>query len=95
MHGSDIMNKQQYGTLDLFRLLAAVMVMAIHTAPLESVNSELDYIFGIIIPRVAVPFFFMVSGQFTDFSRFFAVRKQLLKLSQSVEKPHFRQGSGV
>ena len=54
------MNKQQYGTLDLFRLLAAVMVMAIHTAPLESVNSELDYIFGIIIPRVAVPFFFMV-----------------------------------
>lgn len=75
------MSKQQYGTLDLFRLLAAVMVMAIHTAPLESVNSELDYIFGIIIPRVAVPFFFMVSGQFTDFSRFFAVRKQLLKLS--------------
>lgn len=75
------MSKQQYGTLDLFRLAAAAMVIAIHTAPLESVNGELDYIFGIIIPRTAVPFFFMVSGQFTDFSRFFTVRKHILKLA--------------
>ncbi len=71
----------KYGTLDIFRLAAAVMVTAIHTAPLESVNGELDYIFGILIPRVAVPFFFMVSGQFMDFSRFSAVLKQIKKLA--------------
>lgn len=72
---------KRYGTLDIFRLAAAVMVIAIHTAPLESVNGELDYIFGILIPRAAVPFFFMVSGQFIDLSRFSAVLKQIKKLA--------------
>lgn len=71
----------KYGALDIFRLAAAVMVIAIHTAPLESVNGELDYIFGILIPRVAVPFFFMVSGQFVDLSRFSAVLRQIKKLT--------------
>lgn len=56
--------KQAYGGLDYFRIGAALMVIAIHTSPLTSVNGELDFFLTRILARVAVPFFFMVSGQF-------------------------------
>lgn len=52
------------GGLDLFRLIAAFLVVAIHTSPLESVSAEADFFLTRIVARVAVPFFFMVTGQF-------------------------------
>lgn len=56
--------RRSYGGLDLFRMAAAVLVIAIHTSPLSSFSPEADFFLTRILARVAVPFFFMVTGQF-------------------------------
>src|SRR5690554_1713607 len=56
--------KRSYGGLDLFRLLAAILVIAIHTGPFTSFSVDTDFFFTRIVARIAVPFFFMVTGQF-------------------------------
>lgn len=59
------MNKAKtYGGLDYFRIIAALLIVAIHTSPLSMFSETTDFIFTRIICRVAVPFFFMVSGFF-------------------------------
>lgn len=58
------MQKQTYGGLDLFRPAAALMVLAIHTSPLASFSPNADFFLTRILARIAVPFFFMVTGQF-------------------------------
>lgn len=50
--------------LDDFRWIAAALVVAIHTSPLESLNETADFLLTRVIARVAVPFFFMVTGYF-------------------------------
>lgn len=54
----------EYGGLDWFRLAAAYLVVAIHTSPLASYSPQGDFFFTRILARTAVPFFFMVTGQF-------------------------------
>ena len=56
--------RQNYGGLDVFRLCAALLVIAIHTSPLASVSGAADFFLTRILARVAVPFFLMVTGQF-------------------------------
>ena len=56
--------RRSYGGLDDFRIVAAVLVIAIHTSPLASFSPEADFFLTRILARVAVPFFFMVTGQF-------------------------------
>lgn len=56
--------KENYGWLDSFRLPAALLVIAIHTSPLGSFSTGADFFLTRILARVAVPFFFMVTGQF-------------------------------
>lgn len=56
--------EKTYGGLDRFRLLAAFLVAAIHTSPLGSFSSEADFFLTRVLARVAVPFFFIVTGQF-------------------------------
>lgn len=51
-------------SIDLMRVICAYMVVAIHVHPFEDINHNLGYIFTQIIPRIAVPFFFVVSGYF-------------------------------
>lgn len=59
------MNKSKSFTgIDCFRLIAAYLIVAIHTSPLTSVSAEGDFVFTRIIARVGVPFFFMTSGFF-------------------------------
>lgn len=48
--------------IDYFRMAAAILVVAIHTSPLLSFNETGDFILTRIAARIAVPFFFMVSG---------------------------------
>lgn len=62
---------------DLFRFASAFLIVAIHTSPLESIDPTADFILTRIVARVAVPFFFMVSGYFL-FSREAAGEKQYL-----------------
>ncbi len=50
--------------LDWFRVLCAVLVVEIHTQPLEKIFPVGDLVLTRMIARIAVPFFFMVSGYF-------------------------------
>ena len=43
--------------IDKFRLVAALLVIAIHTAPFASVDESLDYVLTYGVGRIAVPFF--------------------------------------
>lgn len=64
MGGTAMTERQQYRGLDIFRLAAAILVIAIHTGPLAQINSTADFILTRIAARVAVPFFFMTTGFF-------------------------------
>ncbi|MCI8565320.1 MAG: alanine racemase [Lachnospiraceae bacterium] len=52
------------GALDWFRIIAAFLVAAIHISPLEDFSFWGDLMLTRIVGRVAVPFFFMVTGYF-------------------------------
>lgn len=74
------MNKsEKSGMLDWFRLIAAILVIAIHTSPLETINQNADFFLTRVLARTAVPFFFMVTGCFTDFEH---PKKTLIKLTK-------------
>lgn len=62
--GSEMNPGKEYGGIDAFRVIAAVLVIAVHTSPLLSVHETADFIFTRIIDRVGVPFFFMATGFF-------------------------------
>ena len=63
-----MIKKTTYTGIDIFRMIAALLVITIHTSPLTSVDDTADFILTRILARVAVPFFFMASGFFL-FSR--------------------------
>lgn len=50
--------------LDFFRVIAAILVVAIHTSPLSSISGDADFFVTRVLARIAVPFFFMVTGHF-------------------------------
>lgn len=53
-----------YKGIDCFRLVAALLIVAIHTSPLASFSETGDFILTRVIARVGVPFFLMTSGFF-------------------------------
>lgn len=55
---------KKLGGLDVFKIIASFLVIAIHTSPLLSFSNQADFIFTRIIARIAVPFFLMVTGYF-------------------------------
>lgn len=55
---------KQYGGLDAFKLIAALLVICIHTSPLTTFSTDADFFLTRIVARIAVPFFLMVSGFF-------------------------------
>lgn len=55
---------RNYKGIEIFRVLAAFLVVAIHTSPLTIYSVTADFILTRVIARVAVPFFFMVTGYF-------------------------------
>ncbi len=57
-------NGKSYTGIDFFRIAAAFLIIAIHTSPLSSYSEVGDFILTRITGRIAVPFFFMVSGFF-------------------------------
>ena len=57
-------SRANYGGLDHFRMIAALLVIAIHTSPLASFSEGADFFLTRVLARVAVPFFLMVTGQF-------------------------------
>lgn len=76
------MTNERNRSIDLFRYVCAVMVVAIHTHPFEEINGTLGYVFSQIIPRIAVPFFFITSG-------YFYIRK--LESGQKIFLPYLKR----
>lgn len=54
----------EYLSIDSFRVVAAMLVVAIHTSPLTDFSDTADFILTRVLGRVAVPFFFMASAFF-------------------------------
>lgn len=50
--------------LDDARVAAAILVAAIHTSPLASVSADADFWLTRVLARLAVPFFFLITGYF-------------------------------
>ena len=83
--------KKSYAGIDYFRLIAALLVVAIHTSPLASFSETGDFILTRILARAAVPFFFMTSG-------FFLISEygcHAEKLGGFVKKTSFIYGAAV
>ena len=59
-----MIRNKSYAGLDYFRIIAALLIIAIHTSPLLSYSKMADFVLTSIIARIAVPFFFMLSGFF-------------------------------
>ncbi len=56
------MIKKRNLSIDYMRMIAAVLVVIIHTHPFMGFNPLLDYSILDVLPRIAVPFFFAISG---------------------------------
>lgn len=56
--------KKSLGGLDRFKIVAAFLVVAIHTSPVEMFSGNADFFVTRIFARIAVPFFLMVTGYF-------------------------------
>ena len=53
-----------YGGIDRFRIVAAFLIVGIHTYPLVSISEDLNFGMIHVFARIAVPFFLMVTGYF-------------------------------
>lgn len=83
------MSGKSCGGLDAFRLGASFLVVAIHTSPLASFTLTGDFFLTRVAGRLAVPFFFMVTGHFVlsgplfgdgNRTRIYRMVKKLLQL---------------
>ncbi len=77
--------RNEYAGIDYFRVVAAFLVIAIHTSPLAGLNETADFVLTRVIARVAVPFFLMASGFFL-FAKMEEHRQQFGKMMAFVKK---------
>lgn len=56
--------RKYYYSIDMMKYICAIMVLSIHMAPFEQISPLLNDLWGSVICRVAVPFFFMTSSFF-------------------------------
>ena len=82
---------ESYTGIDVFRLVAAVLIITIHTSPLVGLSETGDFILTRIVARVAVPFFFVTSGFFL-ISRY---NYQTAKLCAFVKKTLLIYGAAI
>ena len=70
--------------LDDFKWIAAALVVAIHTSPLETINQTADFLLTRVLARLSVPFFFMVTGYFVLYGSYIAGK--FVKIGRAVIK---------
>lgn len=58
------MREKRLERIDRFRIFAAALVVAIHTSPFGTYSAEADFFLTRVLGRIAVPFFFMITGHF-------------------------------
>ena len=56
--------KERNASIDMFRLICAIMVVSIHTGPLSELGHSWWYVTTQILPRIGVPFFFCTMGYY-------------------------------
>lgn len=56
--------KERNRSIDIFRYICAILVVVIHTTPFDDVDPRIGYVVAQILPRIAVPFFFLVAGYY-------------------------------
>ena len=56
--------KAHNNAIDIFRYIAAVLVVAHHTDVLAEIHPMLSYLVSQVLPRLSVPFFFAVAGYY-------------------------------
>lgn len=55
---------KQYIAIDITRVIAAILVITVHTDPLFHYSQDGNYFLVSVLARIAVPFFFVTSGFF-------------------------------
>ncbi|EJP84413.1 acyltransferase family protein [Bacillus cereus] len=55
---------KQYVAIDITRVIAAILVITVHTDPLYHYSRDGNYFLVSVLARLAVPFFFVTSGFF-------------------------------
>lgn len=75
-------------SLDKFRLFASILIVAIHTYPLSSINENLDFVFAHIFCRIGVPIFLMITGYFV-LPKAIQDKKSLMKYTKKIAKIYF------
>lgn len=56
--------KERNGAIDIFRYVAALLVVALHVTAFVDIHPMMSYLFAQVLPRISVPFFFVVSGYY-------------------------------
>ena len=77
---------KQYEGLDTFKIIAALLVISIHTSPLSSFSANGDFLLTRVVARVAVPFFLMVTGFFILPQYMFEKKHDILPLMRFLKK---------
>lgn len=84
MHLNNSKKDKKYNSIDLTKFLMSFLIIAIHTDPLITYNTNANYILVNIIARLAVPFFFITSGFFfSKYNEWYSQKhylKRILKL---------------
>lgn len=84
----EIIKKRNY-LVDIFKFIAATMVVGIHCAPLNSYNQFLNNVIFQGVSRIAVPFFFMISS-------FFLFSKMKLEVGkESIDSLYKKDGTTI
>lgn len=85
-------HRKNYAAIDNFRLVAALLIVAIHTAPLASFSKTADFLFTYCFGRIGVPFFLMVTGFFVlapyqrrNANRFSSGQSEIMDYGNSVK----------
>ncbi len=86
---------KNYGGLDCFKILAAFLVVAIHTSPLSSYSPEADFFLTRVVARLAVPFFLMTTGFFLLPDYLFDHKKEYLPVWRFVKKNLLLYGAAI
>lgn len=77
------MNNDSYKGIEHFKLVAALLVIMVHTSVISTYSNYGDFLLTRIIARIAVPFFFMVTGFFL-ISRFQYNNDRLIKFIKKI-----------
>lgn len=76
-------------SIDIARVIAAVLVIAIHTHPFSGINVNIDFYISNALARMAIPFFFITSGYFF-YDKYIKNNKYIILFLNKIIKVYIR-----